>query len=273
MRRSLLLQHQYPKNSIVCEFNITSIEQPVRILGEHFDFSQIDNIIIDGIYQDSVKDTYTLNSTGKHIVVLLFDNSNVTNLYGLFAECANLAQVKFNSDLSYNTSLNRVFVGCSNLSYLDISMLNTSSVLTTEYMCYGCENLVSINMHDNNFNSVTTMEAMFSKCSNLVYMDTMYMSTTSNLTNLFAMFNECSSLNDVYLGNIDTTNVTNMQYMFSYCQKLEKVMFYSPIDNVQEIYGMFQGITTNGILYYNSSYDYSKMIAELPSTWTTSNEI
>jgi surface protein len=152
-------------------------------------------------------------------------------------------------------------------------MLDTSSVLTTEYMCYGCENLVSINMHDNNFNSVISMEAMFSKCTNLVYMDTVYMSTTSNLTNLFAMFNECSSLNDVYLGNINTTNVTNMSYMFSYCQKLEKVMFYSPIDSVQEIYGMFYGITTNGTLYYNSSYDYSKMIAELPSTWTTSNEI
>lgn len=273
MRRSLLLQYQYPKNSIVCEFNITSIEQPVRILGEHFDFSQIDNVIIDGIYQDSVRDTYTLNSIGKHIVVLLFDNSNVTNLYGLFAECANLTQVKFNSDLSYNTSLNRVFASCSNLSYLDISMLNTSSVLTTEYMCYGCINLISINMSNNNFNSVTSMEAMFSKCSNLIYMDTVHMTTSENLTNLFAMFNECLLLNNLYLGNIDTTNVTNMQYMFSYCQKLEKVMFYSPIDNVQEIHGMFYGITTNGTLYYNSLYDYSKMIAELPSTWTTSNEI
>lgn len=31
---------------------------------------------------------------------------------------------------------------------------------------------------------------------------------------------------------------------------------------------MFAGITTTGTLSYNPAYDYSKIIAQLPSTWT-----
>jgi hypothetical protein len=31
---------------------------------------------------------------------------------------------------------------------------------------------------------------------------------------------------------------------------------------------MFENITTNGKFYYNSNYDYSKIIAQLPTTWT-----
>ena len=31
---------------------------------------------------------------------------------------------------------------------------------------------------------------------------------------------------------------------------------------------MFSGVKTNGTLYYDSRYDYSKIINVLPSTWT-----
>jgi hypothetical protein len=31
---------------------------------------------------------------------------------------------------------------------------------------------------------------------------------------------------------------------------------------------MFYGVASNGTFYYNSAYDYSKILAKLPSTWT-----
>ena len=37
---------------------------------------------------------------------------------------------------------------------------------------------------------------------------------------------------------------------------------------VTNVYSMFSNITTTGTFYYNGNYDYSKIIAVLPSTWT-----
>ena len=97
--------------------------------------------------------------------------------------------------------------------------------------------------------------------------------TSTNLTNLYGMFNECFELNNIYLGNINTTNVTNMEYMFALCRNLYKVSFYTPVNNVLSAYGMFYGITTVGTLLYHSNFDYSVIIEQLPSTWTTSTVV
>ena len=40
------------------------------------------------------------------------------------------------------------------------------------------------------------------------------------------------------------------------------------VSNVTYVSNMFNGITTNGTFYYNPDYDYSKIIAVLPDTWT-----
>jgi hypothetical protein len=40
------------------------------------------------------------------------------------------------------------------------------------------------------------------------------------------------------------------------------------VSKVTNALDMFNGIKTTGTFYYNSQYDYSKIIAELPSTWT-----
>ena len=269
--RRLLLKYQYPRNSIVCKYRITN-DTNISILGENFQIDQLESMVINGV-KYPVTYNHNFNVSGTHTVVYLFNPSELINLYGMFSNCSNLIEVKFVNPLDYNISLNRTFASCVNLEYVDISTLNTSNVTTTEYCFYGCSKLVSVNMHTNNFDNVTTMEAMFSKCSALHYLDTVYMTTSTNLTNLYGMFNECFELNNIYLGNINTTNVTNMEYMFALCRNLYKVSFYTPVNNVLSAHGMFYGITTVGTLLYHSNFDYSVIIEQLPSTWTTSTVV
>lgn len=269
--RRLLSKYKYPYNSIVCKYVVDS-SGTINILGEEFQISQLDSMVVDGIFA-TVDYQYNFNSVGDHTIVYIFNPSELINLYGMFSNCSNLIEVKFVNPLDYNISLNRTFASCVNLEYVDISTLNTSNVTTTEYCFYGCSKLVSVNMHTNNFDNVTTMEAMFSKCSALKYLDTMYMTTSTNLINLYGIFNECFELSDIYLGNINTTNVTNMEYMFALCRNLYKVSFYTPVNNVLSAYGMFYGITTVGTLLYHSNFDYSVIIEQLPSTWTASTVV
>jgi hypothetical protein len=70
------------------------------------------------------------------------------------------------------------------------------------------------------------------------------------------------------LSSWDTSKVTNMERMFRYCRKLTELRMGGDISNLDGWVRMFEGINTTGTFYYNSQYDYSKIISELPSTWT-----
>lgn len=56
--------------------------------------------------------------------------------------------------------------------------------------------------------------------------------------------------------------------MFFRCLSLTKVTMTGDVSKVYDTGSMFSGIETNGTFYYNPDYDYSKIIAQLPSTWT-----
>lgn len=59
-----------------------------------------------------------------------------------------------------------------------------------------------------------------------------------------------------------------MSGMFEYCPNLTSVTMTGDVSNVAYVNGMFRSVTTEGTFYYNPQYDYSKIIAELPATWT-----
>jgi hypothetical protein len=56
--------------------------------------------------------------------------------------------------------------------------------------------------------------------------------------------------------------------MFGRCEKITSVTMTHSVSAVTSVLDMFYNITTTGTFYYNGEYDYSKIIAELPSTWT-----
>jgi hypothetical protein len=56
--------------------------------------------------------------------------------------------------------------------------------------------------------------------------------------------------------------------MFGSCNNLTSVTMKNNVSAVTHVTNMFNEITTTGTFYYNGDYDYSKIIAVLPSTWT-----
>ena len=92
----------------------------------------------------------------------------------------------------------------------------------------------------------------------------MFEADISNTTDASYMLSGCKAFVYVILHN--TNNVTNMQYMFFKSDSLVEVHMTGDVSNVENVTGMFAGVTSEGTFYYNPAYDYSKIIAKLPAT-------
>lgn len=112
--------------------------------------------------------------------------------------------------------------------------------------------------------NVTNMERMFNSCSDL---ENFSISSTASVKNMRYMF-AFTKLKKADLTGWDLRNVTDMEQMFASCVNLTEVRMDSELNPDLIAVNMFLNITTNGTFYYNPDYDYSKIIAVLPSTWT-----
>jgi hypothetical protein len=56
--------------------------------------------------------------------------------------------------------------------------------------------------------------------------------------------------------------------MFDGSTALTEVKMMSDINTALSTVNMFININTTGVFYYNINYNYSRIIASLPSTWT-----
>ena len=136
----------------------------------------------------------------------------------------------------YTTNL---FLGCSNLTSVDLSVLDTSNVVSMESMFTSCTNLVSLNLNNFNTNNVVSMKSMFSYCSNLTSVNLSGFDT-NNVTNMSKMFSYCYRLTSPDLSNFNTSNVTNMDEMFRDCHDLTMLNLSSfDTNNVTSMNRMF----------------------------------
>ncbi|MBE5745812.1 MAG: BspA family leucine-rich repeat surface protein [Clostridiales bacterium] len=150
----------------------------------------------------------------------LFDTSKVQNMNSMFLGCSELTSLNLNSyDTSNVTDMSSMFSSCSNLTNLDVSNFDTSNVTNMTYMFYDCSNLTNLDVSNFDTSNVTDMGSMFSNCSNLTSLDVSNFDT-SNVTNMGSMFSNCSNLTNLEVSNFDTSKVTTMQYTFSNCSKL-----------------------------------------------------
>lgn len=223
-----------------------------------------------------------------------WDTSNVTNMAAMFNGCSYLTTINGNANFNTSnvTNMNGMFSTATRLKTLDVSNWNTTNVTNMKDMFKMAQALTTITGIENFITSnVTDMSGMFAYCP-VTELDLSSWNTT-NVRNMSGMFNGCKMSQILGIGNWNTSNVTDMSGMFNQSKitqldltswNLSKVkdmskMFYS-CSNLTEIKmggelysyvdvsGMFDGTTTTGTFYYNPQYDYSKIIAKLPSTWT-----
>ena len=170
----------------------------------------------------------------------LLETGAMTNMDGMFAECNELTSIDFsNLDTSNVTSMEQVFSTNVKLTSLDLSNFNTSKVTNMCGMFSGLP-FTSLDLSNLNTSNVTTMNQMF--CY--------------------------SAMTSLDLSNFDTSKVEDMTYMFSTCTNLNSIKMMGDVSNVTSVTDMFDGVKENGTFYYNEAYDYSKIIAVLPTTWT-----
>ena len=89
-------------------------------------------------------------------------------------------------------------------------------------MFLGCKNMTSIDLSKFNSKNVTNISAMFRDCNNLTNIDLSNFDT-KNVTDMSGMFYGCNNLTNIDLSNFDTKNVTNMSYMFYGCHNLTNI--------------------------------------------------
>ena len=185
------------------------------------------------------------------------DTSNVVDMGYIFGNWSTLNIPQLNTSKVVN--MGGMFSYCRNLT--TIPQLDTSNVRYMQNMFSNCEKLTTIPQMDTS--KVINMERMFYYCYKLTTIPQM---DTSNVFNMGDMFQYCTSITTI--PQLDISKVKDMSYMFYYCEKLVEVRFKGKPVSTLNVNAMFWNITTNGTLYYDSRYDYSKIINVLPSTWT-----
>ena len=190
--------------------------------------------------------------------VSMMDTSEVVDATYAFNACYELQSIP-QLDFSSVREAQSMFNGCSKLT--TITGLEFQSLRNVNSMFRGCNNLT--NIPPLNTSNVNDMSYMFQDCKSLT---TIPQLDSSNVTNMYHMFNGCTKL--INVPQLDISNVTNMTEMFIYCRSLNEVRFKGKPQTSINLNYAFSYIAENGTLYYDSRYDYSKIINILPSTWT-----
>ena len=228
-----------------------------------FDLSQYD---VSSIYEMG---GFFNSCTNLKRVILGGSCVNAKNMSYMFYCCTKLSEVIIDNFNSRNLEdMTNMFAGCSNLVSLDLSKFNTESVKTMRMLFSNSKKLSHINISNWSTPNLVDMGYMFENCYNLSNIEGIEYLNTSNVTDMGHLFYYCQNLTSLDLSKWDTSNVTAMYFMFKGCIKLTELTMGGDVSNIEYTTGMFEGITTTGTFYYNENYDYSKIIAQLPSTWT-----
>ena len=163
------------------------------------------------------------------------------------------------------TTMDGMFSGCSSLTSLDVSHLNTSKVISmgagrdTEGhrigMFYCCSSLTSLDVSNFNTENVTTMLSMFEGCSSLTSLDISNFNT-KNVTSMGYMFSRCSGLTSLNVSNFNTENVTYMTSMFSGCSSLTTLDVSNfntgKVEYMRSMFSGCSGLTTLDVSNFNT---------------------
>lgn len=171
--------------------------------------------------------------------------TGMKNASCMFSGCSNLTSVDVSDfDTSSVTDMSYMFSSCSSLTSVDVSGFDTSSVTDMSLMFYGCSNLTSVDLRGIDTGNVTTMRRMFWNCSSLTSVDVSGFDT-SNVTYMEAMFYFCSSLTSVDVSSFDTSSVTDMAGMFNSCSSLTSVDVRGfDTSSVADMGGMFSSCSS-----------------------------
>lgn len=146
-----------------------------------------------------------------------FDTTQVFDMSGMFMNCQKLTSATFSFTTGTQNVINMadMYNGCSSLTSLDVSHMNTQKVQNMYAMFANCPSLVTLKLNGPSFNTqnVTDMSFMFAGNTALTNLDVSHFNT-GKVQNMAYMFGNNQSLTHLNVTSFNTTNVTNMAAMF-----------------------------------------------------------
>lgn len=212
-------------------------------------------------------------------------------LYGTkFIDCTGAGL--FNSSVIQSINIDRTYAKCNNLSASFSSCILPSSITITEDQIgiisdgsfSSTTGITSLNIEQfqtfipvNRLMQISTvtnvnfknigdlnLDRSFVTCPSLT---TVTFSKVHKITNLNQAFSD-SALTKIDFTLVDLSTCYKMNSAFSKCTQLTEVKMSGPLSPYVDVTNMFADVTTTGTFYYDGNYDYSKIIAVLPETWT-----
>ena len=175
----------------------------------------------------------------------------------LFCQFKNVTSIDLTkADTSSVKSMYRMFEECSKLESLDLGAIDTSSVTDMSWMFYRCHALTSPDLSAFNTSSVTNMRHMFDDCYALTSLDVSNFNTAS-VTDMGSMFNGCSKLTGLDVRAFDTSSVTDMGSMFNGCSRLKGINLSafnaSSVTDMSYMFGACDALTSLDLSQFDTN--------------------
>ena len=176
-----------------------------------------------------VKNKYLVNNTLYENVKIGKNSSSKSPFYN---KRSSLTSIVFEKGIELPEDINALFNGCSNLTTLDVSNLDTSNVTNMKNLFKGCSKLTNLDISQWNVSSVTNMNYLFQNCYALTSLDISQWDVSS-VTDMNGLFYNCSSLTSIDISQWDISSVTEMNALLSGCSALTRI--YVKDDNTKTL--------------------------------------
>ena len=182
-------------------------------------FIEKDNTIIENIPGGTYK--ITLEENENLIIIKWYTYPNSTRR--MFKNCVNITEIDLTQfNLTSIVNMGNMFLKCINLANIKFGNYPTSSLYSTYGTFSECEKLTSLDLSMFDTSNVETMGYMFSKCYSLTSLNISNFKT-GKVKTFFMMFSECQNIETLDLSNFNTSSLKNISYMFDNCRKLSKI--------------------------------------------------
>lgn len=221
-------------------------------------------------------DTTNLNQAFKNCISLKSFSPgivlNVESMQDMFSGCSSLTSVDLSLLNTANcTTMRNTFNDCSSLQSIDLSSLGSNALVDMYGTFYNCEKLKSIDLTNFNSSNVENMYGLFYGCKSLESIDLSDFNT-SNVQNMAYMFFNCTKITTLDLSSFNTSNATKMEYMFARCTSLlELDLSNFTTENVTSMFDMFYNCTSLTSLNI-SNFNTSK-VTDMQSMFNRCNEL
>ena len=115
-----------------------------------------------------------------------------------------------------------MFNNCTSLLSIDLSNLNITNLIDTDYMFNNCTSLKFVNLNNLSVNYIDDINYMFNNCTSLSYIKFSNLNV-SFISNIYYTFNNCTSLISADFSNWNASYIYQMDHIFNNCTSLLSV--------------------------------------------------